>query len=89
MLSAASEEINKVLLSSDRIFELAELNAALKLSEAEMITIDAFELYNKDKAAMAAMVNVKIRADRSISVGAVYCFTTLLLGWPFTFLLNR
>ncbi len=59
MLSVASEEIKNVTFKTDHFNELAELNAAIKLSYAEKIMNDAFEVNDVD---MAELVSVKNRA---------------------------
>ena len=47
MLSVASEEIKNVTFKTEHFYELAELNAAIKLSYAEKIMNDAFEVNNQ------------------------------------------
>ena len=59
MLSVASAEIKNVTFKTDHFYELAELNAAIKLSYAEKIMNDAFEVNDVD---MAELVSVKNRA---------------------------
>jgi len=69
MLSVASEEIKNVTFKTDHFYELAELNAAIKLSYAEKIMNDAFEVNNVD---MAELVNVKNRVNDAFEVNNVH-----------------